>query len=91
MDSFVTNGLSFIVFKFMKRIAVKEGERYGRLIILKESIKINALNMAEILKNTPEIQELILNKKIDVQAGYYSIKSGRVEILKNKEIKTNLK
>ena len=39
MDSFVTNGLSFIVFKFMKRIAVKEGERYGRLIILKESIK----------------------------------------------------
>jgi len=40
MDSFVTNGLSFIVFKNMEKIEVKKGERYGRLIILSEEEKI---------------------------------------------------
>jgi carbonic anhydrase len=71
--------------------SILKAKESGANNLLKESIKNNALNMAQILKNTPEIQELILNKKIDVEAGYYNLKSGRVEILKAKKIKTNLK
>ena len=36
IDSFVANGLSLIAIKSMKRIEVKKGDRYGKLVVVKE-------------------------------------------------------
>ena len=49
---------------------------------LEQAIKNNALNMRDYLRNTPKIAELIQDKKIEVEAGYYHLKSGQVELLK---------
>jgi carbonic anhydrase len=48
---------------------------------LEASIKANAINMKNYLINTPLIQKLIADKKIEVHAGYYHLKTGAVEIL----------
>lgn len=49
---------------------------------LEQAIKNNALNMRDYLRKTPKIAELIEDKKIEVEAGYYHLKSGEVELLK---------
>ena len=48
---------------------------------LEKAIKINALRMASFLKNNADIAKLIKDDKISVQAGYYNLKSGLVELL----------
>ena len=51
--------------------------------LLESAIKLNAVNMKHFLENSPNIKQLIENKKIEVQAAYYNLKTGRVEILPN--------
>lgn len=51
--------------------------------LLEQSIKNNALNMKNFLENSSNIQLLINEKKIQVRAAYYNLKTGRVELLKD--------
>ena len=56
----------------------QEGETNN---LLEQAIKINALNMKDFLENSPNIKQLIQDKKIEVHAGYYNLKTGLVEPL----------
>lgn len=49
--------------------------------LLKQAIKANALNMKKILEKTPQLQQLIQNKKIGVHAAYYNLTTGLIEVL----------
>ena len=49
---------------------------------LEKAIKNNAINMRDFLRKSSKIAELIEDKKIEVEAGYYHLKSGQVELLK---------
>jgi carbonic anhydrase len=49
---------------------------------LQDAIKANALNMKDKLAQDPDFKKLIDEKKLQVYAGYYHLKSGEVEILK---------
>ncbi|GAB5411346.1 MAG: carbonic anhydrase [Chlamydiales bacterium] len=49
---------------------------------LEQAVKNNALNMRDYLRKSPKIAELIQDEKIEVEAGYYHLKSGQVELLK---------
>lgn len=61
--------------------AVKQSQKDNKKCLLEHSIKTNALNMKNFLENSPNIKRLIQNKKIEVHAAYYNLKSGLVEIL----------
>jgi carbonic anhydrase len=52
--------------------------------LLEQSIKNNALNMKDFLEKSPNIEQLIKKKKIEVHAAYYNLKTGLVELLENK-------
>lgn len=49
--------------------------------LLEASTKKNALAMKNYLLSTPIIQKLVAEKKLQVEAGYYSLQSGAVELL----------
>ncbi len=49
--------------------------------LLNVCIKKNALNMKEFLKNSPSIRKLVQEGKIEVEAAYYNLNTGVVEIL----------
>ena len=49
--------------------------------LLERAIKLNAVNMAHDLKNTPNLQRLIKNNQLEVRAAYYNLKTGLVELL----------
>ncbi len=63
--------------------SVMEEKNKNSSNILERSIKTNALNMRNYLLKTPVIQKLVANKKIEVYAGYYHLKTGVVELLKD--------
>ncbi|MBI5346352.1 MAG: carbonic anhydrase [Chlamydiae bacterium] len=48
---------------------------------LGQAIKINALNMKSFLEKSSKIEQLIRDKKIEVLAAYYNIKTGHIELL----------
>lgn len=50
---------------------------------LEEAIKANAMGMKDTLAQDPDFKKLIKDKKLEVFAGYYHLKSGKVEILKD--------
>lgn len=52
--------------------------------VLEQAIKANALNMKNLLENSPKIKQLIKDKKIEVHAAYYNLKTGRVELINEK-------
>lgn len=49
--------------------------------LLEASIKANALRMKALLLKDPEIKKLVEKNKLSVQAGYYNLSSGKVELL----------
>jgi carbonic anhydrase len=49
--------------------------------LLEKTIKTNALNMKNLLVNSPNIKKLIQEKRIEVRAAYYNLKTGLVEVL----------
>ena len=49
--------------------------------LLEQAIKNNALNMQKLLTHSPDIEQLIQKKKIQVHAAYYNLKTGLVELL----------
>lgn len=61
--------------------AVKEARAKTPNDVIVNSIKTNALRMRDYLLKTPTIQKLVQEKKLEVQAGYYHLKTGSVEIL----------
>ena len=48
---------------------------------LELAIKTNALNMKDFLERSPNIEKLIKKNKIHINAAYYNLKTGFVEIL----------
>lgn len=61
--------------------AVLKAEKSGTNDLLERAIKMNAVNMKNFLKTSPNIQKLIQDKKIEVYAAYFNLKTGVVEIL----------
>jgi carbonic anhydrase len=61
--------------------AVIEAKKNYPHNLLEMSIKINALRMKAFLLTTPIIKKLVNDKKIEVHAAYYHLKSGVVELL----------
>lgn len=49
---------------------------------LEEAIKANARRMRDNLRQAPGFQKLIQENKLDIQAGYYHLQTGEVEIIK---------
>ncbi len=62
--------------------AVKEAREAKTNDILESAIKINALNMKNLIENSASIKPLIKDEKIEVHAGYYNFKTGLIELLK---------
>ncbi len=64
--------------------AVKEAKKsHDDHTLLEAAIKLNALRMKELVQKDPKIGQLIGKGKIEVQAAYYNITTGTVEILEN--------
>ena len=61
--------------------AVREARAKTPDNVLVNSVKANALRMRDFLRNTPTLKKLVEGKKLDVQAGYYHLQTGAVEIL----------
>jgi len=61
--------------------AVKEARKQNTPNVLETAIKDNAKNMRNYLLQTPVVQKLVEDKKLEVYAGYYNKKSGKVELL----------
>ncbi len=61
--------------------AVQKAKESNNDNLPERAIKINAINMKNYLIKSPNIKRLIEEKKIEVQAAYYDLKTGRVEIL----------
>lgn len=62
--------------------AVKQVRKNNPSNLLEASIKANALRMKEYLLTTPLIRKLVAERKLEVYAGYYHLKTGSVELLK---------
>lgn len=60
--------------------AVKEAKE-GQEPIWENAIKDNVLNMVRQLKANTVIAELMKNNKLDVVGGYYSLSSGKIQLL----------
>lgn len=52
--------------------------------VLTKAIKNNALNMKSFLEKSSNIKQLINEKKIEVHAAYYNLKTGLVELIEEK-------
>ena len=61
--------------------AVKRAKQKNTSDLLKRSIQINAMNMANVLKNSPDLQPLMRSKQISINASYYDLTTGSVKIL----------
>ncbi|NGX63291.1 MAG: Carbonic anhydrase 2 [Candidatus Anoxychlamydiales bacterium] len=61
--------------------SVKKEQESETNNILEQAIKTNALNMKDLLEKSPNIEKLIQDKKIEVHAAYYNLKTGLVELL----------
>lgn len=49
--------------------------------VLKEAIKENAEHMKDLLLRSAKLGELAKNKRINIQAAYYDLQTGKVELL----------
>lgn len=63
--------------------SVQEAKKNSKKNILEASIKANACRMRNFLIQSPVIQRLVSEKKIEVHAAYYNLQTGAVEILKS--------
>ncbi len=61
--------------------AVQEAKKSAPHNLLESATKINARRMKNYLLNTPVISRLVKEKKIDVQAAYYNLQTGTIELL----------
>ena len=61
--------------------AVKTERKKNPPNLLEASIKANALNMRSYLLQTPVIDKLVREKKVNVHAGYYNLQTGLIELL----------
>ena len=61
--------------------AVKQAEKGNPKDLLVNAIKTNALNMKNLLIRSKAIGDLVKQKKIAVEAGFYNLETGVVEIL----------
>ena len=50
---------------------------------LQAAVKINAKRMKDYLLSTPVIKKFVADKKIEVNAAYYNLKTGEVELLED--------
>ncbi len=49
--------------------------------LLEASVKENAIRMRDFLLRTAAVKKLVADKKLEVHAGYYNLKTGKVELL----------
>lgn len=63
--------------------SIQDVQKYGKNNLLEHAIKTNALNMKLFLEKSPNIKQLIQDKKIEVHAAYYNFKTGLIELLNN--------
>ncbi len=49
--------------------------------VLKAAIKANALNMKDLLLHSGKLAKLAKKKQIDIEAAYYNLQTGKVELL----------
>jgi carbonic anhydrase len=61
--------------------ALQEAKQCKKSNLFEQTTKINALNMKKIIEKSPNIKKLIQDKKIEVRAAYYNLKTGLIEIL----------
>ncbi len=61
--------------------SVDEAKKENSKDILSASIKKNAIHMKEELVKNPVLQKLMKEGKIEIQAAYYNLQTGAVEIL----------
>lgn len=82
VDAVIQNKIEGIeaVAKLIKP-AVKQAKTMHQKNLLENAIKINALRMRNQVINSPAIQKLYKEKKIDAYAAYYHLQTGEVELL----------
>lgn len=68
------------------RPAVEEAKKQKSSEPLKLAIQQNAWNIKKQIESDPMIKELIEKNKLDVEAGYYDLKTGKVTILEKAPI-----
>lgn len=61
--------------------ALEEKEKLPQHNVLESAIKKNALNMKNLLENSPRLGKVLKDKKIEVHAAYYNLETGIVELL----------
>lgn len=61
--------------------AVKQAEAAKTDSLLEQAVKNNALNMKDFIEKSPNFKKLIQDKMVEVQAAYYNLKTGKVELL----------
>lgn len=61
--------------------AVLEAKKSKANALLERAVKLNAMRMKGIVLESPAIQKLIKDKKIEVHAAYYNLQTGAVELL----------
>jgi carbonic anhydrase len=64
--------------------AIQKAKKNKTNNVLEQAIKANALNMKNFLEKSPKIKQLIKDKKIEVHAAYYNLKTGLVELINEK-------
>lgn len=65
--------------------AIQSIEKDDNSLNLERAIKTNALNMKAYLEKNEKLQKLIHDKKIEIHAAYYNLKTGIVELLSNND------
>jgi carbonic anhydrase len=85
VDAVLQNKASNIesIAKFIEP-AIQKAKEYETKNVLKQAIIANALNMKNFLEKSPKIEQLIKEKKIEVQAAYYNLETGLVELINEK-------
>jgi len=61
--------------------SVKQEKYINQGDLLEKSIKSNAINMSNYLKETPTVKQFQKNNKLIVKAAYYNLNSGLIEFL----------
>jgi carbonic anhydrase len=61
--------------------AVKDAQENDPKNVLKAAIKDNALHMKELLLSSGKLGKLAKEKRIDIEAAYYNLETGKVELL----------
>jgi carbonic anhydrase len=61
--------------------AVEQARKAAPFDLLSLAVKLNAIRMRDYLLASKILKKLVADKKIEIHAGYYQLRTGEVEIL----------